>query len=293
MEKLVKTDWLNNSDIVKNHGMKYKTDEEYCEECKQVTLRLLRPQHKRYYNKATDCIKCIQKEIDNQFSNNYRVPLSRENTNNKLKTSRMYFESNNRIRAYTDKKYSDFKPLMLHDATLKQAISDSKDLKKRILDGDYTSVMIHGGNGCGKTHLAFAMINEILDEHEKQGNKKILKIICISWLQFRQEMKNGFNDNGSNSSTILDQCKKADILLLDNIGGEETKSDFFTERLSELLDARVGIKGKVTIFTTLYKSDELNKRYDRQGRIISKIRENLKYIEMEGIDDYRKKLVLD
>lgn len=166
---------------------------------------------------------------------------------------------------------------------------------RRFVDGwsndqDGTGLLITGGIGTGKTHLAIATLRALITEHNAVGlfydHRSLLKAI-----------QNSYSDRSSESEyEVLAPVFQADVLVLDELGREK-RSDWTGEMVEHILNTRYNDR-RTTIITTNYpnehsaivrggsKTDET--LGDRVGeRIFSRIQEMCLTVEMTG-QDFRK-----
>jgi len=108
---------------------------------------------------------------------------------------------------------------------------------------------LYGNVGCGKTHLACAIANEVIDnlqirddsaEYAAKYNdvsritQRMIRVTTST--EMLEAIRKSFNDP-ENNAQILDACKHARLLVLDDLGAEKP-SDWVRERLFELFDYR-------------------------------------------------------
>lgn len=89
--------------------------------------------------------------------------------------------------------------------------------------GSYNPLFIYGQSGLGKTHLLFAICNEI------KKNRSNANIIYIKGDDFTNELINAIGNKTTNDFHI--KYRKADVLLVDDIqfiaGKQQTQEEFF------------------------------------------------------------------
>jgi DNA replication protein DnaC len=150
-----------------------------------------------------------------------------------------------------------------------------------------------GPCGVGKTHLAVAVIQELI---------KAKEAACIFY-DFRdliREIQSTFTpDSTLSESDVLTPVFQSEVLVLDELGAKRTTA-WVEETVFYIINHRYNHK-KLTLFTTNYpdldededKRDSFYKKggdslIDRIGvRLRSRIYEMCKVVEMSG-DDYRK-----
>ena len=106
---------------------------------------------------------------------------------------------------------------------------------------------LHGNFGCGKTYLLTAAFNEIA--------KKNVKSAIVFWPEFLKYLKTLFNKNDG-FEEVMNKVSKAPILLIDDIGAENTTSWSRDEILCPILQYRMD-EGLKTFFTSNLNLEEL------------------------------------
>jgi len=127
--------------------------------------------------------------------------------------------------------------------------ASAKGRKPRTPNG----VIFHGPNGCGKTHLAVAMLRSVTDP--------LISIRLANVPEFLAEMRDSFKDGpGSEGALWLHRCKQADVLVLDDLG-QERATEWVVDTLGALVFHR-DRKGLPTIITTNLGLKEFSDRAD-------------------------------
>ena len=153
-------------------------------------------------------------------------------------------------------------------------IDTSKECKGLYLNGNF---------GCGKTYLLSAMLNELA--------KKGKKVAIIYYPEFLRSLKSSFGDNEEYQEKF-DTIKKAELLLLDDIGAETVTEWSRDEVLGTILQYRMEEK-LPTFFTSNLTIDELaehlsvtNKEVDvvKARRIIERIKQLTNDITMISVN---------
>ena len=106
---------------------------------------------------------------------------------------------------------------------------------------------LHGNFGCGKTYLIVAALNELA--------KKDVKSAIIFWPEFLKHLKTLFNTNDG-FEEAMNKVSKAPILLIDDIGAENTTAWGRDEILCPILQYRMD-EGLKTFFTSNLTLEEL------------------------------------
>lgn len=158
---------------------------------------------------------------------------------------------------------------------LKEFIDNYK--KNEIKKGLYLT----GNFGCGKTYLVCAMLNELA--------KKNHKVAVIYYPEFLRNLKESFQDN---YTTKFDTIKKAELLLIDDIGAETTTSWGRDEVLGTILQYRMQ-ENLATFFTSNFTLEELEEHFSfnkgsnekvKARRIMERIKQLTEYKQMISVN---------
>lgn len=136
-------------------------------------------------------------------------------------------------------------------------------------------ILFFGNYGTGKTHLAAAILQEVIAEGYTgifMSVPELISKIRASW------------SNETNEGDMIDIISEADLVVMDDLGAENTK-DWIKERLFVIINRRYEAM-LPTIFTTNCNMEELN--HKAGGRIHSRLMEMCKGVKLTG-DDYREK----
>ncbi len=195
------------------------------------------------------------------------------------------------------KRYKDcsFKNFEIHNDSHKHAIKIAKQFVKNYPVQDVGLLFI-GPCGVGKTHLAVALINEMIRE------KSVPCYFC-DFRELIRRIQNTYSpDSPMTESEILEPIFQKDVLVLDELGAKRTTA-WVEEMVFYIVNHRYNNK-KLTVFTSNYpdqSDDEEDSReaffkksgetlVDRIGvRLRSRLYEMCKIVRMEG-DDYRQKI---
>lgn len=107
-----------------------------------------------------------------------------------------------------------------------------------------------GNFGCGKTYLICAMLNELA----KKGHR----VAIVYYPEFLRSLKESLFENDYSSK--FNEIKKAELLLIDDIGAETTTAWGRDEVLGTILQYRMQ-EGLVTFFTSNFNLDELEEHF--------------------------------
>lgn len=132
-------------------------------------------------------------------------------------------------------------------------------------------LLLMGGNGTGKTHLAGAIANNLLD--------KGIPAMYDTWAGHLQKLKDEFQ---TGERKYLSLMKKVDLLVIDDLGKDKT-SDWNDEILYEVINSRYEHRRPV-IVTTNCTPKELE---ERDPAVYSRLCEMCDLVVMTG-RDHRK-----
>lgn len=190
-----------------------------------------------------------------------------------------------------------FKSYKVSNQEQKEIVADLRLLTNKInTNNENFNIFIGGATGRGKTHLAMGVVNnvnEIANSYTVDGKGK--RCVCINLNLLASKLKESYNDPQKPQETYYKNImKKADVLLLDDlgaeIGGVNTKKeaqDYITNVLYEVMDAR---EDKTTIVTSNLTWEQITKKYD--SRFISRLSVRLSIKEFKKTEDYRLKMMI-
>lgn len=145
---------------------------------------------------------------------------------------------------------------------------------RRMIDVD-CDICLTGDTGCGKTHLACALLNEIKTRDES-------KFISVPALLVKA--RSSFRDNSPiTEDDLISEYTRCSVLCLDDLGAEKTTS-YSIQVLYLIIEQRIS-EGKRTIITTNLSLPEIERQIDK--RIASRI-SGMVNIKI-NMPDYRKK----
>lgn len=164
----------------------------------------------------------------------------------------------------------------------KTAFDAARLFAKAYIEGknDGTGLLLIGGVGSGKTHLAAAIINAILDyiyipDEEAEAAERYCRdsdgccfgMRFVSTLGLLEEIRASY-DNSEDTQEIMRRYKTAKLLILDDMGAEKP-TEWVRERLFDIIDYRYN-ECLPLIITTNATVEELRQRLG--GRICDRIR---------------------
>ncbi len=108
-------------------------------------------------------------------------------------------------------------------------------------------LVLQGVNGCGKTHLAAAIVN-----YQYQAKKPALFIVVP---EFLDHLRSTFNpDKKVSYDELFEKVKTAPLLVLDDFG-EQSATPWAREKLYQVINYRYNAR-LPTVITTVYTLDE-------------------------------------
>jgi DNA replication protein DnaC len=145
------------------------------------------------------------------------------------------------------------------------------------LDG--VGLLLMGGCGVGKTHLAVAALLEII-HCDKPG-----KMLFCNFQDLIQDIQASFDsDEVPKKADLLRPLIETDLLVLDELGSQKP-TNFVMDILYHLINSRYN-EERVTIFTTNFGED-LQERIGE--RLRSRLYEMTEEVRFSGVTDFRVK----
>lgn len=165
----------------------------------------------------------------------------------------------------------------------KKRVQEFVDLWPNTPEGK--GLLLMGGCGVGKTHLAVSALLEIINSG-KPG-----RLLFSNFQDLIQEIQGSFdNDSGTNKSEILRPVLEADLLVLDELGSQKP-TQFVQDILYYIINTRYN-EERTTIFTTNYYDRGDSKEETLEQRIGTRLRSRLAEmayrIEFTGANDHRR-----
>src|SRR5213080_2689365 len=153
------------------------------------------------------------------------------------------------------------------------------------LDG--RGLLFTGAVGVGKTHLAVALLYELIDRYQVRG-------LFYQFGALLRRIQDSYNPVSQTSElAVLGPVFEADVLVLDELGASKP-TDWVRDTMMQIINTRYNDK-RLTIFTTNYSDKRKSEKdasellEDRVGVALrSRLYEMCKTVEIEG-DDYRKR----
>jgi DNA replication protein DnaC len=249
--------------------------DEYCEKHPRYNMLLLP-------TGETICPVCYKDQRDGLVSKENSDAYYADSVEGKRKS--LYKNSVVSNKAVLDR---GFKTFFAKTDAEKILLQEAKLLIEPLASSEPMTVYLQGSPGCGKTHLASALIRNV----NTLANGK--RCLFMNFPALQQRIRSSYNDPQSQDSEgkFINQMINADILVLDDIASEVNPltmkgnvSDFSARILYAVMDARA--ENKPTIITSNIPWKDLEKMTD--PRVYSRMRFRNKVISFFGIKDKRK-----
>ncbi|MDD3821521.1 MAG: primosomal protein DnaI [Bacilli bacterium] len=163
-------------------------------------------------------------------------------------------------RAYQDNVYAVDVPKEIRIACMRKIDTTDKNryevitwlkkfIERYLKSSSIKGLYLSGNFGSGKTYLVAAMFNELA--------KKNIRSAIIYWPEYLRKLKASFNDDFANN---FESIKKIPLLLIDDIGAENTTAWSRDEILGSILQYRMQ-EYLPTFFTSNLNLDELRDHF--------------------------------
>src|SRR5918994_356019 len=139
-----------------------------------------------------------------------------------------------------------------------------------------SGLSICGGVGTGKTHLAVAVMNELI-------RRKRIPSLFVTVPELLDNLRETYNKPGRNLDEWMDAVQNAEFLVLDDLGSERT-TEWVRERIFVIVNHRYR-EALPTVFTSNIGPKDLAEQLGE--RTASRIIAMCDWIALEG-DDYRE-----
>ena len=210
--------------------------------------------------------KCLREEHEKQRAEEERKERIRE-----IEFMRRSGFPDSELCKYTFENDNGTQPKVMEAA--KKYAEDFKDFRK-----DGTGLLLYGGVGTGKTYIAAAIANALVD--------KGISAMVTNFARIANKMQESFEGR----QAYLDSLNRFELLVIDDLAAER-KTEFMQEIVFNVIDARYR-SGKPMIITTNLPIEELSKpQDDSEKRTFDRILERCFPIEVKGESNRRRKLV--
>lgn len=166
----------------------------------------------------------------------------------------------------------------------------AKTFPKRLVDG--RGFIMSGDCGGGKTSASIYIIKELCVRNYREGNKKPYSMYFMDTLGLLETIKESWDNDSPNkyeAKRILDYITEVDLLVLDDLGAEYSKSmDWLISILLKLIKGRSN-NNLPTIITTNLNPNELSEKFSEKGygRLASVLTEKFDILVLENFKDAR------
>ncbi|MDQ3737231.1 MAG: ATP-binding protein [Actinomycetota bacterium] len=178
-----------------------------------------------------------------------------------------------RLKSYT---FSNFKPYVSPEAAraverVEEYLGSWEENKE-----EGKGLYLCGGVGTGKTHLAVAVLNEVV-------RKKRVPSLFVTVPELLDNLREAYNKPGRDLDEWMDAVQNADFLVLDDLGSERV-TEWVRERIFVIVNHRYR-EQLPTVFTSNVGPKDLAEQLGE--RTASRIIAMCEWIALEG-DDYRE-----
>lgn len=193
--------------------------------------------------------------------------------------------------------FGNYSPIDEKEAQVRNKALNMADKLAKGIKNDPMHIFLQGGTGRGKTHIAMAMMYEVLHEsnYSKAVKKRVsdkyeyrqvpLAVTFVNWNRFMTLKQESIRDDdkASQFTLINTSLQTADIAIIDDLG-KESNNDWYFQTFDELMEIR---EDQHIIITTNLEGEELIKRYG--DRSLSRLRKHARgnFISFAGIKDHR------
>ena len=172
----------------------------------------------------------------------------------------------------------------------------SEDPERRFRD---SGLLFSGRAGAGKTHLAVAVLYELISSYRVRGR-------FVDFTSLTQRLQSSLDPSSSDSTTsILRPLEDAELLVVDELGTGSPKLVSWTNEVSySLINTRYQ-RRLPTLFTTNYRLEEVEQKsaewgsnthrleslpYRTSFRLVSRLYEMARPIDLFAVDDFRRQV---
>jgi DNA replication protein DnaC len=143
------------------------------------------------------------------------------------------------------------------------------------------TIVFHGPNGVGKTHLACAIGNALIEQHGMMP----VPVCFISFQDVLLKIRETYRDHyeGMGETWLLEKWLGVPVLILDEVGqrGLEERPSEFTRRIGyQLIDGRYRMRNRPIILTTNKNPGKLGEWITESA--VDRLFEMGTFVQMEG-----------
>lgn len=152
------------------------------------------------------------------------------------------------IESYMKRRYADFNFENYIESSLNKGIIDKlmKYVKSNVEGNKVDGLIISGDIGQGKTHLACAIANKLIEDGQ---------VVLIGRVSFLMNfIKDTFTDKGIKDKEIIDLYSTIDMLIIDDLGTEKV-TKWELEQLYKIVQNRYENKLPIVVTTRFNKND--------------------------------------
>ena len=220
--------------------------------------------------KYTDVVVRSNKYLKDE----YFAPCSMYKTNRKLREVSKLMNASGLGDRFKKRRFETFRPDSNTAGAKQEAERFCEDLRN---NPKATGLMLVGPYGCGKTHLAAA----ILYRCAEYGVAGMFVVVPELLARIRTSYRTG----DGKAETVIETAKNAQLLILDDLGAEKA-SEWVKEQLYVIINYRYEHM-LPTVITTNNTGAELEQELGR--RTLSRLAEMTRPVKIQA-DDYRMKI---
>lgn len=168
-------------------------------------------------------------------------------------------------------------------------LNSMKRYCEQFKEGSVFNIILQGNPGAGKSHLAYAMLQELNNHDRDAVPKKTCLFVSVD--EMIRLIKDSFSNKDSKYTEhyFTDLLSNVDYLVLDDLGAEtgaidtgKSATNFVQSVLYGVMNAR---QDKVTISTTNLSGKSLFNMYDK--KLVSRLLRNPQYVIFKDTKDKR------
>lgn len=157
---------------------------------------------------------------------------------------------------FQNKTFDNYNPYEENQKIYNKIKKYAENFDEHYENGDW--LVMSGGYGLGKTHLALAVARKAIKTFAKEYLKKNphslnymgdSKILFISSSNMIQSFRDSYDNDDINEEEFRERYKKTPLLIIDDLGTEKADNDWLQEKMYMILDYRYR-QLKPTVITT-------------------------------------------